>query len=34
MDLNKEIEEIKKKIKQLNQIKHGKLAGLEKYVFA
>ena len=34
MDLNKEIEEIKKKIKGLNQIKHGKTAGLEKCVFA
>ena len=31
MDLNKEIEEIKKKIKELNQIKPGKQVGQEKY---
>lgn len=33
MDLNKEIEEIKKEIKELNQIKPGKQVGQEKYVF-
>lgn len=33
-EIEQEIENIKKEIKEQNQIKSGKLAGQERYVFA